>query len=138
MTLEIALHRDLVSTLSAVPLYTYGTKQKQTPVSPCSPLCLTDINSIFIWVSFRGKEKTKPVLIVWSSAICPVDGFFILSTHILESWFVNTDNQPSHQLPLWFQQQADILGLGNLVHVLISLLKLTLFCQTIMNLMFQI
>lgn len=70
--------------------------------------------------------------------ICPVDGFFILFTHILQSQCVNTANQHSYQLPLCSHQQADTLGLGNLVYAFIFLLKLTSFYQTIMKLMFQI
>lgn len=104
-----------------VPLCMNVTNKRQTPVSHSILLCSTEISSVLIWVSFRTKEKPK--LFKNRLVICPVDDFFILSTHILQSRFVNTANEHNYHLPFHFHQEAGILGLHNLVYVLIFFLE---------------
>lgn len=65
--------------------------------------------------------KEKPLFS--SSVICPVGGFFILFTHILQSWFMNAAKQHNYHLPFRFHQEVGILGSCNLACLSIYFLE---------------
>lgn len=134
-----SFHRDIVNTLCCwldVPLCIKVTKQK---INSCFSLdsLLLNRNQFSVNLGFFQNERKNKTFFS-CLVICPVDGFFILFTHVLQSWFVNTANQHNYHLPFHFHQEVGILRLYTLVYVLIFFFKLTSFYQTIMNLTFQI
>lgn len=101
-----------------VPLYLNITKQK---INYCfsldsSPLKRNQwsVNLVLFHDEIKNKRPVFNCLVLRH-----VYGFFILCTHFLQSWSVNTANQHNYHLLLHFHQKIGIVGLYNLDYVLI-------------------